>query len=88
MAAPQEAFTDLTFPVRGIDVAVGYDRQRPQTTPEGVNVRAFEPGSARARGGSRPGVAKYIDEILPPGHLTDRSGAVLADRSGRRLVPR
>ncbi len=64
-----ERYIDLRFPIAGIDVANGYDRQptRPapgggyaRTAAEGVNVRSFEPGTGRARGGSRPGLAKYI----------------------------
>lgn len=56
---PQEKMTDLTFPVRGIDVSTGYTQQRSGTTPAGVNVRAFEPGTNRSRGGQRSGLSKY-----------------------------
>lgn len=57
---PQEAYTDLTFPLRGIDISRPFSQQPPQTTPIGQNVRAYEPATGRARGGARPGLSKYI----------------------------
>ncbi len=57
---PPSPFLDEAFPVSGIDVSVALEQQRPQTTPLGVNVRAFEPETLRARGGSRPGLVKFI----------------------------
>jgi hypothetical protein len=65
----QEQFTDLNFPLAGIDLSRGFGQQTPRpmpdgsyvrTTPVGQNVRAFEPATLRARGGQRPGLAKYI----------------------------
>ena len=56
----QESFSDITFPVNGIDVSTAYSQQRQGTTPVGSNVRAFEPSTNRARGASRPGLAKYV----------------------------
>lgn len=57
-----ESFLDLKFPTKGIDLSQGFGMQQPGTTPSGVNVRAFEPGTQRARGGSRPGLKRYINE--------------------------
>lgn len=54
-----EQFVDLRFPRNGTDVSTAFSEQRPGTTPLGVNVRAFDPSTSRARGGSRPGLAKY-----------------------------
>jgi hypothetical protein len=56
-----ESFVDLPFPVKGIDVATELEHQPPQTTPVGVNVRAFEPSTQRARGGARPGLVEYLN---------------------------
>jgi hypothetical protein len=60
-----ETFSDLRFPLGGIDRSRAFSLQPPrqtrfgpaQTTVLGVNVRAFAGG--RARGGSRPGLVKY-----------------------------
>ncbi len=54
-----EKFVDLMFPLRGIDVSMGFSQQRTQTTPSGINVRSFEPSSNRARGGQRSGLTRY-----------------------------
>ncbi len=66
----QESFVDLHFPASGIDLSAGFSRQpnRPigqqglyaRTTPEGVNVRAYESLSQRVRGGSRPGMVRHL----------------------------
>lgn len=63
-----ETFSDLRFPLGGIDQSQAFSLQPPrqtrfgpaQTTVLGVNVRAFEAATGRARGGSRPGLAKYV----------------------------
>ncbi len=57
---PKEQLIDLTFPVKGIDLSGAFGSQAQGTTPIGQNVRAYESGTARARGGQRPGLAKYI----------------------------
>lgn len=56
---------DITFPVQGTDVGDGFTQQRPDTTPRGVNVRSFDPSTDRMRGGSRPGIIRYVDQQLP-----------------------
>lgn len=58
---------DLPFPLKGLDVTTEFQEQPPGTTPVGVNVRAFEPLKQRARGGTRPGIQKYIAEQIPEG---------------------
>ena len=55
-----ETFEDMPFPLNGIDVSVEYEMQPPQTTPKGINVRGYEPGTLRGRGGSRNGLIEYI----------------------------
>lgn len=62
-----ESFEDLAFPSRGIDLTQEYLGQIPGTTPTGANVRLYEPGSLRARGGARPGLSKYVP-VQPSGN--------------------
>ncbi len=65
----QEAFEDLSFPLAGIDVSRAFGKQMPRpmqdgsyarTTPSGINVRAYEPSTNRARGAQRCGLSKYV----------------------------
>lgn len=60
---------DLHFPKAGIDRSLGFGKQpnRPvaggtyaRTCAVGTNVRGYEPSGDRARGGSRPGLTKYL----------------------------
>lgn len=53
----------LKFPVRGIDRSEAFFMQEAYSCHDGVNVRAFDT-VARARGGSRPGLARYVDARL------------------------
>lgn len=67
--APQEQFVDLSFPKAGISKLGPVSSQPPvemrnkewgRTCIDGINVRAWEGTTQRVRGGSRPGIAKYI----------------------------
>ncbi len=60
---PNESYQDLLFPLAGIDVSRAFAQQRSGTTPAGANVRAYEPGSNRARGGQRSGLTRYNTAI-------------------------
>ena len=55
---PENVF--LEFALSGLEEVRGYSRQRPGTTAQAYNVRGFEPGTDRARGGSRAGLTKYL----------------------------
>lgn len=55
-----DQLAELLFPLQGIDEAREFEEQRQGTTPVGVNVRAFEPLTQRARGGARPGLVEYV----------------------------
>lgn len=63
---PKDAYADVQFPLSGIDRSDRYDATKAaplaasRTTQLGVNVRAFEAMTGRGRGGSRPGIVKYI----------------------------
>lgn len=60
---------ELGFPKAGIDVSMPFWRQPARQLKNGVygktcaravNVRCFEPGLHRGRGGQRPGLSKYV----------------------------
>ncbi len=55
---------DLLWPVRGV-VRRGAVRLIPEgTTPWGVNVRVEDPLDRRLRGGSRPGLTKFVNDDM------------------------
>lgn len=68
-AQQQETYLDAHFPLAGLETSAVFDRQPTRntrygparTTAEAQNVRAFEAATDRARGGSRPGLSKYIE---------------------------
>src|SRR5271168_3261881 len=83
--------SELLFPINGVAVNIALETQIPDTTPIGVNVRAFEPQSLRARGGARQGLSKYIPQQLP---LTPHSGplaiqnlTLVIDPTGQAVTP-
>lgn len=55
-----DQLADLTFPLQGLDVSNEFGVQPPNTTPQGQNVRAYEALTRRGRGGSRPGLSRYV----------------------------
>lgn len=55
----------LVFPEKGIDLSTSLDNQRPGTTPVCVNAKLYDAKTDRARGGSRPGLVKFIATQLP-----------------------
>lgn len=57
----------LPFPARGLDLSRGLSRQLAGSTPLGRNVRLVEPHALRARGGSRPGLSKFVAGQVPEG---------------------
>lgn len=59
----------VPFPVAGIDLSSEYGRQPPMTTPEASNVRGFDTLAERGRGGSRPGLTKFIDSTVNGVHV-------------------
>lgn len=88
----------MSFPLAGVDLTMGYVKQpnRPMingdyasTTPDAMNVRAFDPVSGRARGGQRPGLSRYavgtvnssnsiqeLSYVVEPGLVQGGSGTV------------
>ncbi len=55
----------LPFPPKGIDRRDAFDSQAKGTTPDAQNVRFFERATMRGRGGTRPGLTRFIDDQLP-----------------------
>lgn len=99
-----ESFVDMHFPLAGIDLSSAFSvqpvhrtpkGQYARTTPDGRNVRAFDPATGRARGASRPGMSKYIAARLSGSNLiqdlagisgvgyTAPGGGVQTSQSGR-----
>lgn len=62
-----EAYSDLPFPLRGLDLSTGFADQRMGSCCEGDNVLGAETYTDRSRGGSRPGLTRFINELLPLG---------------------
>lgn len=58
---------DLPFPLAGLDVHTSLAYQPGGTAAEGVNVRVVDPDARRSRGGSRPGLSKWIPQQIPEG---------------------
>lgn len=54
----------LPFPLAGLDSSDPHDKQRPLTTRDGENVQSFDMLQNRARGGSRPGLTKYVGDTV------------------------
>ena len=73
---PQRKVSHLLFPVGGLHRGVGYQRQPPFTTPDALNVRPRDTLELRARGGSRPGIAKAYYTQLGGGNPVRMLGSV------------
>jgi hypothetical protein len=58
---PQSQEVPSAFPVGGVDVSCEFARQPAGTTADASNVRGYETLEDRLRGGSRAGLAKWID---------------------------
>lgn len=56
----REKSRSLEFPLLGLDVSMPAFDQRPQTTPLATNVRAYDAGTDRKRGGSRAGLTPFF----------------------------
>lgn len=84
---PQSQFMSAHFPKAGLDRAVAYGKQPARRLPSGKyartaaiakNVRAWEPATGRCRGGSRPGLSKFVSAAVVADwliqHLTTTTG--------------
>jgi hypothetical protein len=52
--------TSFDYPLKGVNENFAYRQQPEGTTPDALNVRAYDPISKRQRGGQRNGLSKYI----------------------------
>lgn len=73
MADSRESSEDFRFPLQGLDLSTGRNAQRPGTTLVGQNVRSYDAGTLRMRGGSRPGITPFFGA----GNTTQVSGTNL-----------
>lgn len=76
----------VMFPVAGVDVSTEFQRQPPQTTPVGQNVRAFDVLAERGRGGSRSGLSRFIDATVNGANLIQHL-TVVVDPQADALAP-
>ncbi len=94
MAKEANNTATIEFPLAGVDLSGPFDMQAPGTTPAGTNVRSFEPLTQRARGGSRPGLERYLG-ALPTGSVIQlldfivdpQEDALTADTTEEPLAP-
>lgn len=77
-----ERFLEWTYPVAGIDRQEEFQEQPALTTAVAKNVRAFESLSDRGRGGSRPGISKYLADTVPSGAHLIQHLKVIVDPQG------
>lgn len=80
-----ETIEDVHFPRAGVDVSDPFGRQpaRPaghgqyaRTCAMGVNVRGFQPGTLRQRGGSRSGLSKFVSGALVAGWVVQHVATI------------
>lgn len=72
-----DEYKDLVFPKSGIDLAHEFDTQRNESTREANNVRYYEPGTGRARGGARPGLGRFIQTTVNGVHLVQHLALIV-----------
>lgn len=78
--------TELLFPLSGLNVATEFGRQPGRTTPEADNVRAFDVLARRGRGGSRPGLGRFIGDTVPAGEELIQHMNVIVDPQSPALL--
>lgn len=75
---------DVRFPVGGQDRRGRYAQKTPPFySPRGINVRSVGPLEKRGRGGSRPGMAKYVDNDFGT-NITGMASVTYIDAEGDR----
>lgn len=71
-------YQPMPFPSKGLHVSAEVAMQPDGTTPVGANVRLVNPGSLRARGGSRSGLSRFIDDRTSANEVQDLGTVVTA----------
>ena len=51
---------EIEFPLGGINRSMPYQAEPPKTTPDAENVRPYDPEETRLRGGTRPGLDRFV----------------------------
>lgn len=82
----KEKYLAMDFPLKGLDLNDEFEEQPPGTTAVGNNVRAREILQQRVRGGSRPGLVKYIPQQIPEGTTLIQHLDVIVDPSEAALT--
>jgi len=59
-----EGFLDVPWPAKGLVESTALHRQPPGTTPDCLNVRAFDPRTGRNRGAGRSGLEKFCADRI------------------------
>jgi hypothetical protein len=72
-----EQIFDFPFPLGGLNLSIGYRKQPGGTTPLATNIRGIDPIAHRFRGGSRPGIAKYIGSQVSGENLIQHLDAIV-----------
>lgn len=80
----QENFEEMRFPPKGIDLHFREELRTPETTSLGDNVRTYEALTKRGRGGSRPGISKYLP-TQPNGNNPIQELTAIVSTSGEAL---
>jgi hypothetical protein len=57
----------VQFPLSGLDASRAFARQAPETTAHAQNIRSYDRLEDRKRGGSRPGLTRWINGAMPGG---------------------
>lgn len=78
-----DVFFEMPFPQKGLELRYPYGLQPVLTTPTGTNVRVHEALTARARGGSRSGISKYVPEPAVAPFIQSNSAAFEFDTLAR-----
>lgn len=60
MPDKREKYKNIEFPQLGLDTSLPAFDQRPNTSPLATNVRAYDAGTDRLRGGSRAGLTPFL----------------------------
>lgn len=82
----KEQYLTLEFPTKGLDLNDEFEEQPPGTTAVGKNVRARDVLQQRLRGGSRPGLVKYVAEQIPEGTTVIQHLDYIVDPSEAALL--
>lgn len=83
---PERQAITVEFPLRGIDLSTEASAQLPQTTPHAVNVQSADALEQRIRGGSRPGLVRYVDARVNGNNPIQNLGVVVTQAVNYHLM--